>query len=300
MALFGEKYGDRVRVSASATSRPSSAAGSHLGATGKIGLFKVVAEGAVASGVRRIEAVAGEDALRHVGQEEAALRESASLLKIPPLELPGACRSSRRAEAARAAARPARGAPGPEPGPGAGLLGGGGRGRPRDRGAPRRPRSRRAALGGGHLRERLPSGVICLGAVVDGKVNLVASVSKDLSGGSPRAGSSRRSRRSSAAGRRPARSGPGRRQGSREDRRGARRRARLGGARRRRVALGSEEIGLEGGDATLKRGKVPDARRGARERADLLYPTSDRSRRGCGWTVHHPAGGGEQPGRGCA
>src|SRR5262245_37519710 len=88
MALFGEKYGDRVRVIKIGDFSTELCGGTHLGATGEIGLFKVVNEGAVASGVRRIEAVAGEDALRHVGQQEAALRESASLLKIPPLELP--------------------------------------------------------------------------------------------------------------------------------------------------------------------------------------------------------------------
>jgi len=88
MALFGEKYGDRVRVIRIGDFSTELCGGTHLGATGEIGLFKVVGESAVASGVRRIEAVTGEAALRHVGQEEAALRESAGLLKIPPLELP--------------------------------------------------------------------------------------------------------------------------------------------------------------------------------------------------------------------
>ncbi|HUF75969.1 MAG TPA: alanine--tRNA ligase, partial [Longimicrobiales bacterium] len=88
MALFGEKYGDRVRVIRIGDFSTELCGGTHLDATGQIGLFKVVSEGAVASGVRRIEAVTGEAALRHVGQEEAALRESAELLKIPPLELP--------------------------------------------------------------------------------------------------------------------------------------------------------------------------------------------------------------------
>src|SRR5262252_8654706 len=88
MALFGEKYGDRVRVIKIGDFSTELCGGTHLGATGEIGLFKVVNEGAVASGVRRIEAVTGTEALRHVGREETALRESATLLKIPPLELP--------------------------------------------------------------------------------------------------------------------------------------------------------------------------------------------------------------------
>src|SRR5260370_20131594 len=88
MALFGEKYGDRVRVIRIGDFSTELCGGTHLDSTGQIGLFKVVSEGAVASGVRRIEAVTGDAALRHVGREEAALRESANLLKIPPLALP--------------------------------------------------------------------------------------------------------------------------------------------------------------------------------------------------------------------
>src|SRR4029450_528175 len=88
MALFGEKYGDRGRGIRIGDFSTEPCGGTHLDATGQIGLFKVVSEGAVASGVRRIEAVTGDAALRHVVQEEAALRESAELLKIPPLELP--------------------------------------------------------------------------------------------------------------------------------------------------------------------------------------------------------------------
>ncbi|MDP2701249.1 MAG: alanine--tRNA ligase-related protein [Candidatus Rokubacteria bacterium] len=88
MALFGEKYGDRVRVIRIGDFSTELCGGTHLEATGQIGLFKVVSEGAVASGVRRIEAVTGAAALRHVGRQEAALHESAGLLKIPPLELP--------------------------------------------------------------------------------------------------------------------------------------------------------------------------------------------------------------------
>jgi alanyl-tRNA synthetase len=88
MALFGEKYGQRVRVVKIGDFSTELCGGTHLDATGQIGLFKVTAESAIASGVRRVEAVTGAAALQHVGQEEAALREAADLLKIPPLEVP--------------------------------------------------------------------------------------------------------------------------------------------------------------------------------------------------------------------
>src|SRR3989454_5914422 len=84
MALFGEKYGDRVRVIRIGDFSTELCGGTHLEATGQIGLFKVVSEGAVAAGVRRVEAVTGDAALRHVGREEQALRESAGVLEIPP------------------------------------------------------------------------------------------------------------------------------------------------------------------------------------------------------------------------
>src|SRR5262245_19154804 len=85
LALFGEKYGDRVRVIRIGDFSTELCGGTHLDATGQIGLLKIVGESAVAAGVRRLEAVTGPAALRHVGQEEAALRETAELLKIPPL-----------------------------------------------------------------------------------------------------------------------------------------------------------------------------------------------------------------------
>jgi alanyl-tRNA synthetase len=88
IAMFGEKYGQRVRVVQIGDFSSELCGGTHLDQTGQIGLFKVIDEGAVASGVRRIEAVTGSAALQHIGQEGAALREAAGLLKIAPLEVP--------------------------------------------------------------------------------------------------------------------------------------------------------------------------------------------------------------------
>ena len=183
MALFGEKYGDRVRVIRIGDVSTELCGGTHLDATGEIGLFKVVAEGAVASGVRRIEAVTGEAALRHVGQEEAALRESAGLLKIPPLELPKRLQklldeqkqlekqlaqlesrlAKSRAEELVSAATTVAGVP---------VL------VARLDGLD--PDGLRSVVD--MLRGRLPQGVIVVGSAADGKVNLIASVSKDLTG----------------------------------------------------------------------------------------------------------------------
>src|SRR2546425_10804968 len=88
MALCGEKYGSRVRVVKIGDFSTELCGGTHLDQTGELGLLKVAAEGAVASGVRRVEAVAGPAALESVARKEAALREAAELLKIGPLEVP--------------------------------------------------------------------------------------------------------------------------------------------------------------------------------------------------------------------
>src|SRR5690606_19449331 len=80
MALFGEKYGDHVRVLRMGDGSIELCGGTHVGRTGDIGLFKIVSEGGVSAGVRRIEAVSGQGALDHVAREEQRLHEAAQLL----------------------------------------------------------------------------------------------------------------------------------------------------------------------------------------------------------------------------
>jgi len=80
MALFGEKYGEHVRVLKMGDYSTELCGGTHVSRTGDIGLFKITAEGGVSSGVRRIEAVTGQGALDYVAHEEAQLSEAAALL----------------------------------------------------------------------------------------------------------------------------------------------------------------------------------------------------------------------------
>ncbi len=87
MALFGEKYGDVVRVLDIGSSREL-CGGTHVGRTGDIGLFKIVAESGVAAGVRRVEAVTGLRALSHLQSLSHTLSESAGVLKVAAGELP--------------------------------------------------------------------------------------------------------------------------------------------------------------------------------------------------------------------
>ena len=105
MALFGEKYGDEVRVvSMGAPTKDSSMGGStdeksawsielcggtHVARTGDIGLFRIVSEGAVSAGIRRIEALAGEAAIAAIEADSKLLAEASASIKAPPAELPG-------------------------------------------------------------------------------------------------------------------------------------------------------------------------------------------------------------------
>ena len=181
MALFGEKYGNRVRVIRIGEFSTELCGGTHLDRTGEIGLLKVAGEGAVASGVRRVEAVAGPAAIESVARKEAALREAAELLKIGPLEVPK--RLQKLLDEQRSLEKQL-----------AELEGRLARSRAEDLVKAARQVSGVAVIAGridgldadglravaDTLRNRLGSGIVCVGSVVDGKVNLIAAVTKDL------------------------------------------------------------------------------------------------------------------------
>ncbi|TPG15250.1 alanine--tRNA ligase [Sphingomonas koreensis] len=189
MALFGEKYGDEVRVvSMGRTGGDNSpiyslelCGGTHVGATGDIGLFKVVSEGAVSSGVRRIEALTGEAARRWFSERDDKLRETAATLKASPDEVPARVAAlvedRRRLERELAEAKKALAlgggtadAAGPEQVGGAGFLAQVVDGLD--------PKGLRGAVD--EMKARLGSGVAMLVAVNEGRASVAVGVTDDL------------------------------------------------------------------------------------------------------------------------
>ena len=83
MALFGEKYGDTVRVVKIGSSSTELCGGTHVGSTGEIGLFKIISETSVAAGVRRIEGTTGLGVLALLEEKQTIINETAQILKVP-------------------------------------------------------------------------------------------------------------------------------------------------------------------------------------------------------------------------
>jgi alanyl-tRNA synthetase len=189
MALFGEKYGDEVRVLSMGKGDEASysvelCGGTHVSALGDIALFKIVSESAVAAGVRRIEALTGEAARQWLTQREERLKEAASVLKASPEEVPArvsALLDERRrlerelAEAKKALAlggggRGAADAQGPEQVGGHGFIGQVIQGLD--------PKGLRGLVD--DAKTRVGSGVAVLVAVNDGRATVAVGVTDDL------------------------------------------------------------------------------------------------------------------------
>jgi alanyl-tRNA synthetase len=181
MALFEEKYGDRVRVVSLSDFSKELCGGTHVANTGDIGLFKITDESSVASGVRRIEALTGKAALDHIQKNDRLLQETARLLKDSPEALPQrvsrllAEQKAAEREIERLKSRLARlSASGAEDDTrsvnGVPVL------------AKRVAADSPAALRelADQFRDKKTSGIVVLGASTGGKAFLIALVSKDL------------------------------------------------------------------------------------------------------------------------
>ncbi|MCF8053097.1 MAG: alanine--tRNA ligase [Desulfobacterales bacterium] len=182
-ALFEEKYGDQVRVVSLADFSKELCGGTHTSRTGNIGLFKIVAESSIASGVRRIEALTGEAALEYVQQNAQLLSEAAGKVKDRPAALPAKIEALLTEQRARekeierlkadlAKIRAEESTGEVETVNGISLL--------VQKVAADSPAALRELAD--RYRDRLGSGVVVLGSVSDGKVLLIAVVSKDLTG----------------------------------------------------------------------------------------------------------------------
>ncbi len=87
VALFGEKYGDEVRVVKMGEFSIELCGGTHLRHTSQVGLFKIVSESSIGAGLRRIEAVTGEGVVKYIHEMEDQIRETASALGVSPVEI---------------------------------------------------------------------------------------------------------------------------------------------------------------------------------------------------------------------
>jgi alanyl-tRNA synthetase len=190
MALFGEKYGDEVRVVAMGEDvhddhvHPFSVelcGGTHVRRTGDIGFFKIVGESAVASGVRRIEAVTGPAAEEYVDREEELLHEAADALRTSTAELPGRLaalleeRKKLERELSEARRAAATGGGGAQQAAAKDIAGVKFAGRALD-GVPAKELKSLAD----DLKKEIGSGVVALAASAEGKASIVVGVTEDL------------------------------------------------------------------------------------------------------------------------
>jgi alanyl-tRNA synthetase len=182
-ALFGEKYGETVRVVSVGDFSMELCVGTHTAAAGDIGLFKIVQESGIAAGVRRIEAVTGAGALQLVQEEEETLRRLAAIVKSDRGQLEARLKKlveqqrelEREVETLSARLHAGRSQE---------LLA-----QVREIAGVKFLAAQLDGLDGKGLREfsdqlrdRFPAGVVVLGSAADGKANLLVAVSKDLLG----------------------------------------------------------------------------------------------------------------------
>ena len=186
MALFGEKYGDKVRLVKIGDFSTELCGGTHTGATGEIGLIKILSEGSVSSGVRRIEAVAGDKSLEHFRQDHALGAVVAGLatkagspaeslrgeLEKKDAEIKRLTRELDQVRMKSASSSVASLEDKIQVVKGVKVL------------AHRVDNLERAQLRTlvDQLRDKIGSGVVMLGSATDGNVSLIAAVTKDLTG----------------------------------------------------------------------------------------------------------------------
>jgi alanyl-tRNA synthetase len=192
LALFGEKYGEEVRVVSmgrddSEDNRFFSTelcGGTHVRRTGDIGFFKITSESAVAAGVRRIEAVTGDAAYRYVAEREGVLNETAGALRVAPADMPGrvtALLDERRKlerEVSDLRQKLAAGGGGASAAPEAKEIGGVRLATRKLDGVPAKELKPLVDT----LKQQIKSGVVAVVAVNDGKASLVVGVTGDLTG----------------------------------------------------------------------------------------------------------------------
>jgi alanyl-tRNA synthetase len=187
MALFGEKYDEEVRVLAMGreAEKPYSVelcGGTHVKRTGDIAVFKIVTEGAVAAGVRRIEALTGAGALAHMAQREALLDRTASALKATAEDVPVRVealveeRKRLEREVSELRRKLAAGGGGSAKAPEAAKIAGIRFARRHVEDVPARELKALAD----ELKRQVGSGVVAIAATADGKASLVVGVTDDL------------------------------------------------------------------------------------------------------------------------